>query len=166
MSKRAVVAVLLALGASASADPSEHSPFEGEIGLGVDYTTSDFAGLGLFTGFSLAKPILGACYLEPLVEFEIDFTLSSRITGMLRCNFITGVGSQISLGVGAGFGNHAGQDMDGNMTSTPMNFREVELAMKLGGKRRFLIGVALAFDGTTSGADAVVLQTTLVRAMP
>jgi hypothetical protein len=165
----AIALAAAALGTSvARAEPGDPSAsgFEGEIGLGVVYSTSDAIGLGLYTGFSFAKPVLGLCYLEPLVELEIDFTASTRVTGKLRCNFVTAVGHELSLGLGAGFGQHAGEDSDFNMTSTPMSFREVEIGMKLGGKRRFLIALAYAFDGTIPGANAWMLQTTIVKAMP
>jgi hypothetical protein len=160
----AVLVLVAAGGGNAQADGLDRA-LEAEIGLGLIYSTSDILGVGGYMGFSLGKPILDVCYLEPLVALELDIG-SSRLTAMIRCNFVTSVGSMLSLGLGAGTGNRASTDDQGNTMTAPLNFREVEVALKLGGKHRFSVGLALAFDNTTGDANVVLLHTILVRAFP
>jgi hypothetical protein len=160
----AALVTVASVGGSAKADGLDRA-LEAEIGLGLIFSTSDILGVGGYMGFSLGKPILDVCYLEPLVALELDIG-SSRLTAMIRCNFVTSVGSMLSLGLGAGTGSRASTDDQGNTMTTAMNFREVEVALKLGGKHRFSVGLALAFDNTTGDANVVLLHTTLVRAFP
>jgi hypothetical protein len=165
----AALATVLALASTARADRPDplDKVAEGEIAFGIMYQTSDAIGLTGYMGFSLAKPLLGACYLEPVLSLEIDITQSSRVTGMIRCNFVTSIGSIFSLGVGAGTGWHSVTDNTGTVTGTsPMTFRQIEIADKIGGKHRFLLGLAVAFDSTSGDRMTYLLQTTFVRAYP
>lgn len=160
----AALVLVAAGGGNAPADGLDRV-LEAEIGLGLIYSTSDLLGVGGYMGFSLGKPILDVCYLEPLVAAELDVE-SRRFTAVIRCNFVTSVGSMLSLGLGAGTGTRTSTDDQGNTMTAAMNFREVEVALKLGGKRRFSVGLALAFDNTTGDANVVLLHTILVRAFP
>jgi hypothetical protein len=160
----AALVLVAAGGGNAPADGLDRA-LEAEIGLGLIYSTSDILGVGGYLGFSLGKPILDVCYLEPLVAAELDVG-SRRLTAMIRCNFVTSVGSMLSLGFGAGTGTRDATDDQGNTMTTTLSFREVEVALKVGGKHRFSIGLALAFDNTTGDANVVLLHTLLVRAFP
>jgi hypothetical protein len=166
----AVVAIVLAGGDAARAD--EKKPLdrvvEGELGLAVVYSNTDFVSLGGFVGFTFGKPILDLFYVEPVLHGEFSLFGGGRFAGLLRCNFVPAVGTVVSLGFGAGTGWKTMTDDNFESFSVGRDFREVELAIKLGGKRRFLIGLALSFDTNEMGEEskAVMLQTTLVRAAP
>jgi hypothetical protein len=167
-----VLAGLLVAGAASSARADEKKPLEGtlegELGLAVVYSTSDLVSLGGFFGFSFGKPILDVFYIEPVVHAEFSLFGGTRIMGMLRCNFTSSPGSVVSLGFGTGTGYKTVTDDNFNSMQIGRDFHEVELAVKLGGKRRFLIGAALAFDTNEMGeaSKAVIVQTTFVRAYP
>jgi hypothetical protein len=167
---RAAVLIVTALALAASgagtarADELDRA-VEAEIGLGFVFSSSDVLGLGGYAGVSLGKPILDVCYLEPVVSVELDVG-TRRFTAMIRCNFVTSVGSMLSLGLGAGTGSRDSSDDPGNTMTTTMSFREVEVGLKIGGKSRFSVGLALAFDGTTGDPNVVLFNTTLVRAFP
>jgi hypothetical protein len=158
--------------ASLAADAHAQKPdslagvLEAELGLGAFYSTSDLVGVGGYAGLSLGKPLLGACYVQPVLSMEVDLTQTTRAVAMIRCNFPVGIGAWMSIGVGAGAGHHATEDADFNVTTTPMSFRAVELGFKAGGRRRFFVGLQVAFDATAGDANVFILQTTLVRAYP
>lgn len=159
---------VVALGDAAHADDGAGRTLEGELGLAVVYSNTDLLSLGGFFGFSFGKPILGVFYVEPVMHAEISLLGGARFTGLLRCNVMTSPGSVVSLGFGAGTGYKTITDDNFNSMQVGRDFREVEVAVKMGGKRRFLVGLALAFDTDEVGVEskAVMLQTTLVRAYP
>jgi hypothetical protein len=164
----AVVVALACASRSAHADEHGGRSAEGELGLAVVYSNTDLVSIGGFFGFSFGKPILDVFYVEPVLHAEFGLFNAGRLTGLLRCNFVTSVGTVVSLGVGAGTGWRTESDDVGNNTTIHRDYREVELAVKRGGTRRFLVGLSLAFDTDEMGVEskAVMLQTTLVRAYP
>ncbi|HEY5920737.1 MAG TPA: hypothetical protein VIV11_03660 [Kofleriaceae bacterium] len=164
-----LVAIALAgAGPVAHAEDKRSGAVEGEAGLAVVYSTSDLVSLGGFLGFSLGKPILGVFYVEPVVHAEFGLFNAGRLMGMLRCNFVASPGVVMSIGFGAGTGWKTLTDDEGNETRLARDFRQIEVAVKKGGKRRFLIGLALALDTDEMGVESKswMLQTTFVRAGP
>jgi hypothetical protein len=165
-----IAVVLTALSATSARadDESGGKAYEGEAGLAVVYSTSDLVSLGGFMGFSLGKPILDVFYVEPVVQADFGLLNAGRLTGMLRCNFIASTGVVASIGFGAGTGWKTVTDDNSNSQRVARDHRVVEIALKKGGKRRFLIGLAMAFDTDEMGVEsqAYMLQTTLVRAGP
>jgi hypothetical protein len=168
MRELAVALLVVAATNTAYAEEKRSDTAEGEAGLAVVYSTADLVSIGGFLGFSLGKPILGVFYVEPVLHGEFGLLNASRVAGMLRCNFVTSPGSVVSLGFGAGTGWKTLTDDNFNSTQIARDFRELEVAIKMGGKRRFFVGLALAFDTDEMGAEStsVMLQTTIVRAGP
>jgi hypothetical protein len=165
------IALTAVVGQAALADENAAAgkgSVEGEVGLAVVYSTTDLVSIGGFVGFSFGKPILNVFYVEPVLHGEFGLFNASRVAAMLRCNFVTSPGAVISLGFGAGTGWKTITDDDFNDTQLRRDFREVEISMKMGGKRRFLVGLAVAFDTDEMGVESksLMLQTTLVRAGP
>lgn len=166
------VAVALFVCTSSAARADENAgrgrAFEGEVGLAVVYSTADIVSLGGNVGFSFGKPILDVFYVEPVLHAEYGLFNAGRLAGMLRCNFMTSPGIVVSLGVGVGTGWKTLTDDNFNETRLSRDFREIEIALKKGGKRRFFVGLALAFDTDEMGTESrsVMLQTTLLRAGP
>jgi len=164
------IACVLGLGGIAHADEGQSSghAVEGELGLVVAYSNADLVSLGGFVGFQWGKPILNAFYLEPVLHAEYGLFNAGRLTAMLRCNFVASVGVVFSLGVGAGTGWKTVTDANSDPHQLTRDHRVVEVALKKGGTRRFLVGLGLAFDTDEMGVEskAVMLQTTLVRAGP
>ena len=169
---RLLIALSLIAAMSGAAHADENATgkgvFEGEVGLAVVYSTSDLVSIGGFLGFSLGKPILGAFYVEPVVHAEYGLFNAGRVMGMLRCNFVASPGIVMSLGFGAGTGWKTLTDDEFNETTLARDFRQIEIAVKKGGKRRFLVGLAVAFDTDEMGVESksLMLQTTFVRAGP
>ena len=171
--RAAQLAVVLLLAAGSTARAGETKPLAGsleaELGLAVVYSNSDYVSLGGFFGFSFGKPILDVFYVEPVLHAEFSLFGGGRLAGLLRCNFVTSPGSVVSLGFGAGTGWRTLTDDETFESMTlSRDFREIELALKVGGKRRFLLGIAVAFDTDELGvaSKAVMVQTTLIRAAP
>jgi hypothetical protein len=171
--ERACIGALLvaALSGTAHGDEAEGGgrSFESELGLAVVYSNADIVSVGGFVGFSFGKPILDVFYLEPVLHAEFGLWNAGRLTGLLRCNFVASVGTVVSLGFGAGTGwkTFTNEDTFEDFT-VARDHRVIEVGIKKGGKRRFLIGLALALDKDEMGVEskAVMLQTTIVRAAP
>jgi hypothetical protein len=87
---------------------------------------------------------------------------------MLRCNFVTSTGVVASIGFGAGTGWKSFTDDNFETHQVARDHRIIEVALKKGGKRRFFVGLAMAFDTDEMGVEtkSYMLQTTLVRAGP
>lgn len=169
MRKLAAVLVTVAATSTAYADEKPSSgALEGELGLAVVYSNADVVSLGGYFGFSFGKPILGVFYVEPVMQAEFSLFGGARLAGLVRCNVMPSPGAVFSLGFGAGTGYETLTDEEFNETQVNRDFREVELALKMGGNRRFLIGLALAFDTNEMGEEstAIMVQTTLIRAYP
>jgi hypothetical protein len=166
----AALLLTAALDRTAHADESEGGgrSFESELGLAVVYSNADLVSVGGFVGFSFGKPILDVFYLEPVLHAEFGLWNAGRLTGLLRCNFVTSVGNVLSIGFGAGTGWRTFTDDNFEDHKIARDHRVVEVGIKKGGKRRFLIGLALALDKDEMGVEskAVMLQTTIVRAAP
>ncbi|HEX5058318.1 MAG TPA: hypothetical protein VFV99_03115 [Kofleriaceae bacterium] len=166
------VAIALVLCATSAAHAEENAgggkAFEGELGLAVVYSTADLVSVGGNVGFSFGKPILDVFYVEPVLHAELGLFNAGRLAGMLRCNFVASPGIVWSVGFGAGTGWKTLTDDNGNETKLSRDFREIEVALKKGGKRRFFVGLAIAFDTDEMGVESksVMLQTTLLRAGP
>lgn len=168
-----MVALLVVAGLAGSARADENQSggrsFESELGLAVVYSNADLVSVGGFVGFSFGKPILDVFYLEPVLHAEFGLWNAGRLTGLLRCNFVTSVGTVVSVGFGAGTGwKTFTDDVTFEDHNVARDHRVVEVGVKKGGKRRFLIGLALALDKDEMGVEskAVMLQTTIVRAAP